>query len=245
MTTASGCDDPPSLGPLEIARKIPALPRAPIRGPSPGHQAGAPLRRMGGPAPAHRPGAFPRPSGRGSIAASIAACRSAVGVLLPPAIRPGLHCGATESLTVYSTPSTSPGHQAGAPLRLGDRAGPHPWVGWLPPAIRPGLHCGAAARSRSVTLRLAFPRPSGRGSIAADARRRGWWRAARSSPGHQAGAPLRRYDRVCTPTDQRELPPAIRPGLHCGSVGVLRAPAAPAAFPRPSGRGSIAAGYEG
>ena len=110
---------------------------------SPGHQAGAPLRhqrlrRRPTPAPI-----FPRPSGRGSIAACArcGACRR--GCRLPPAIRPGLHCGVDPYL---------PGFER--------------WRG-LPPAIRPGLHCGGPRSVGVEDLPGFFPRPSGRGSIAA------------------------------------------------------------------------------
>ncbi len=134
---------------------------------SPGHQAGAPLRHKSpalietlesGLPPAIRPGlhcgafarsplvgagtSFPRPSGRGSIAATTppALCRTLAR--LPPAIRPGLHCGDVTGTIWPGKPRTSPGHQAGAPLRR-----------------LPGL--------RRDGGRARFPRPSGRGSIAA------------------------------------------------------------------------------
>ena len=165
------------------------------------------------------PLAFPRPSGRGSIAASPRSrhdrhrSTSSPGHQAGAPLRPG-----------YETPeplgrprwTTSPGHQAGAPLRRGHvmnlinndealppaiRPGLHCGVfrdgtvqrlkGWLPPAIRPGLHCGRTARP---------PAPVRRGP----------------SPGHQAGAPLRPH-LVLTPHGLiNDLPPAIRPGLHCG-----------------------------
>ena len=102
-------------------------------------------------------------------------------------------------------------------MRRGQRRRGTPSLVLLPPAIRPGLHCGAAVRSFSVTLRLAFPRPSGRGSIAALIPMGRAW------------------------IDDR-LPPAIRPGLHCGRLGLLAVFCrTPIVFPRPSGRGSIAA----
>ncbi len=62
---------------------------------------------------------------------------------LPPAIRPGLHCGSTD--------------KTGA-VTLSDE---------LPPAIRPGLHCGVPVEIVVGPLTRDFPRPSGRGSIAA------------------------------------------------------------------------------
>ena len=61
---------------------------------------------------------------------------------LPPAIRPGLHCGATANGQASIT-------------------------GGLPPAIRPGLHCGVLAIAEFNACASSFPRPSGRGSIAA------------------------------------------------------------------------------
>ncbi len=165
--------------------------------PSPGHQAGAPLRR-----PGQRPMRRPRFS-------------------------------------------TSPGHQAGAPLRRrGRRRGTSRRRG-LPPAIRPGLHCGdagsqgwqralygfprpsgrgsIAARSRMAARwgAVPFPRPSGRGSIAAAGRRRHIMPAISTSPGHQAGAPLRRVSPSLRRQRSLRLPPAIRPGLHCGASAAL------------------------
>ena len=160
--------------------------------PSPGHQAGAPLRPRDGRQPhrvwhlppAIRPGlhcgllfwvslllgivSFPRPSGRGSIAASSSPDSPESGPELPPAIRPGLHCGPERH--AVRTRSDSP----------------------LPPAIRPGLHCGVTVPTLARSLRTIFPRPSGRGSIAAPTSRRPRSRRCRTSPGHQAGAPLRR-----------------------------------------------------
>ena len=117
----------------------------PGRTPSPGHQAGAPLRRLDCLVDVDRLDLFPRPSGRGSIAADRGA-------------------GSARAR------QPSPGHQAGAPLRHprpdgGTRRGRQ-----LPPAIRPGLHCGAVSRSSPLRYRRTFPRPSGRGSIAATAR---------------------------------------------------------------------------
>ena len=209
---------------------------------------------------------FPRPSGRGSIAAtSHTAARWGAG-------RP------------------SPGHQAGAPLRQRRRRPSWSWPAHfprpsgrgsiaatgrpahrrrttqLPPAIRPGLHCGDIVQgTRTPTLR-GFPRPSGRGSIAASSTSSAWASPQSSSPGHQAGAPLRpSTSRRCpaTPHDLPPairpglhcgdgdaadrlgtwdpLPPAIRPGLHCGDDGEADYTLGGATFPRPSGRGSIAA----
>ena len=134
--------------------------------PSPGHQAGAPLRRSSMPTTRrwvasfprpsgrgsiaarcdrrpdrHADPAFPRPSGRGSIAAVLTRSNALAAGRLPPAIRPGLHCGAAGGESVAVELGTSPGHQAGAPLRQRQPR-------------RPALHVAA-------------------------------------SPGHQAGAPLR------------------------------------------------------
>ena len=162
--------------------------------------------------------------------------------LLPPAIRPGLHCGRLRARVMLC------------------------FSNLLPPAIRPGLHCGDGGRVQPATHGAGFPRPSGRGSIAAS------WAAARTrssrrfprpsgrgsiaapsvrsitwprqffprpsgrgsiaaptaprrstghaatSPGHQAGAPLRRVAaRQLGRRHDARLPPAIRPGLHCGT----------------------------
>ena len=204
---------------------------------SPGHQAGAPLRqprcRMGdelgvAPSPGHQAGAplrLPRPH-----------VRDRPAQVLPPAIRPGLHCGPGVGIVAPDSCVTSPGHQAGAPLRHRvDGVPPSQWVhfprpsgrgsiaasssvnhhhrdSWLPPAIRPGLHCGRAIETVAVIPASPFPRPSGRGSIAA---RRGG-SACRSG---------------------RRLPPAIRPGLHCGPWMFSNTSATSPAFPRPSGQG--------
>ena len=186
--------------------------------------------------------AFPRPSGRGSIAAFAGCSVGFRGVVLPPAIRPGLHCGVLERLqsTRYST--TSPGHQAGAPLRRPDRERRRRWRDLLPPAIRPGLHCGDWLRPAPPQCDQDFPRPSGRGSIAATPP------AGRSTssgpllppairPGLHCGA-VRSWRRGAV---LRDLPPAIRPGLHCGYERNLDIGGKLVDFPRPSGRGSIAA----
>ena len=135
---------------------------------SPGHQAGAPLRLLPRVDRQRHTPAFPRPSGRGSIAARcFRADASASPSQLPPAIRPGLHCGTNSAWR-------------SAALQVP-----------LPPAIRPGLHCGDAIHNAQLRRSTNFPRPSGRGSIAANS-----CRAC-----HQLTA---------------ALPPAIRPGLHCG-----------------------------
>ena len=159
---------------------------------------------------------------------------------LPPAIRPGLHCGSAGLPSSSSRSPASPGHQAGAPLRprhpervdpedgcfprpsgRGSIAAEHEQrlasgARRLPPAIRPGLHCGADGPLPFHCNGGTFPRPSGRGSIAAWVR--AWagssWVAA--SPGHQAGAPLRPLTGWGFRLEGLQLPPAIRPGLHCG-----------------------------
>ena len=58
------------------------------------------------------------------------------------AASPGLHCGAGAGITTIDNISSSPGHQAGAPLRRGAAPGWNGWSSALPPAIRQGLHCG-------------------------------------------------------------------------------------------------------
>ena len=111
--------------------------------------------------------------------------------------------------------SPSPGHQAGAPLRRGERASEV--VGDAP---SPGHQAGAPLRQP-------------------DRGRRG--RMGGSSPGHQAGAPLRHAEAEAEQWTGYLLPPAIRPGLHCGFSCFVAEPVANVVFPRPSGRGSIAA----
>ena len=87
--------------------------------------------------------------------------------VLPPAIRPGLHCGGEFPLFEAAQceclpPAIRPGPHCGdetiEPGAFNKTL--------LPPAIRPGLHCGSRA------MALASP-------------------ADPASPGHQAGAPLR------------------------------------------------------
>ena len=258
--------------------------------PSPGHQAGAPLRRgvarwlpaLPIPSPGHQAGAPLRPAYIVGLFGGVPP--------LPPAIRPGLHCGRQDPDTFFSVSSTSPGHQAGAPLRrrrgcagrsARSAAFPRPSgrgsiaaargcrrrraAARLPPAIRPGLHCGRATRSVSTPRMAAspghqagaplrrsmnsgllvgpgvFPRPSGRGSIAAPTAPCRSIATAVPSPGHQAGAPLRLgFGHGRVPPGWR-LPPAIRPGLHCGLSRGGDFGWRGYSFPRPSGRGSIAA----
>ncbi len=209
--------------------------------PLPGHQAGAPLRLEAGqpvlrpehqPSPAIRPGLRcgsgtprasrpaarrpPRPSGRGSVAAGIAGWwwpsweapprPSGRGSVAAPRWpdRRGAPCHAL------------PGHQAGAPLRRTAQSGMvDGWCG-PSPAIRPGLRCGAVLGTLGGHVGLP-PRPSGRGSVAAEST--SCWYSRRNTgslPGHQAGAPLRRPSAL------------VR----------ARARSDP---PRPSGRGSVAA----
>ena len=163
---------------------------------SPGHQAGAPLRhqrlrRRPTPAPI-----FPRPSGRGSIAACArcGACRR--GCRLPPAIRPGLHCGVDPYL---------PGFER--------------WRG-LPPAIRPGLHCGGPRSVGVEDLPGFFPRPSGRGSIAATPSLMGCSAMRAAFPRPSGRGSIAAFQPSWSSRRGGQLPPAIRPGLHCGVVRV-------------------------
>ena len=160
--------------------------------------------------------AFPRTSGRGSIAATSSPSFMVMACALPPAIRPGLHCGAAALGGDAMTAGASPGHQAGAPLRR-----------------RAARHTGDGPHN--------FPRPSGRGSIAATSCRAPGPRRCAASPGHQAGAPLRRRLPALHGHRHSHLPPAIRPGLHCGPPPRGAVPPRHTTFPRPSGRGSIAA----
>ena len=164
---------------------------------SPGHQAGAPLRPLD--------------------------VQQHVGDVarLPPAIRPGapLRHPVDVRRSVARYPA-SPGHQAGAPLRL-VRLVDRMTVFRASPGHQAGAPLRLGRRERLALVNSNFPRPSGRGSI-----------AATSPTGH------RRVGLI--------LPPAIRPGLHCGSEGAGTALATASYFPRPSGRGSIAAeGPEG
>ena len=183
---------------------------------------------------------FPRPSGRGSIAACRRDWHHREPVQLPPAIRPGLHCGKWHCGSGRLRRSASPGHQAGAPLRQGVGKRGHPGRQRLPPAIRPGLHCGASLIASASYSSRSFPRPSGRGSIA----------AGQAYTLRQVGAnlpPAIRPGLHCGPRlgveelTNEHLPPAIRPGLHCGRRCLDRSRNISPYFPRPSGRGSIAA----
>ena len=149
-----------------LRRAVLRRPSAPVSA-SPGHQAGAPLRQRRRRPSWSWPAHFPRPSGRGSIAATGRPAHRRRTTQLPPAIRPGLHCGSRSRTLPGSSPSASPGHQAGAPLRQVDERVTLPVEPFLPPAIRPGLHCGGGIF----------------GNLTA---------TASASPGHQAGAPLRR-----------------------------------------------------
>ena len=152
---------------------------------------------------------FPRPSGRGSIAAiEINSSQVAGSTLrLPPAIRPGLHCGLT------------------APDRRDRDAGHFP---------RPSGRGSIAARRpprRSVAHYPRFPRPSGRGSIAAGpcpaALMPRWRHFPRPSGRGSIAAPV--PSRGSWPA--RCLPPAIRPGLHCGRGSWQRVRSCSAASP--------------
>ena len=187
------------------------------RSPSPGHQAGAPLRRLAAPGPTTvRPG-------------------------LPPAIRPGLHCGVLDHVRCQIGHLASPGHQAGAPLRPRHRPGArHLRAHFFPRPSGRGSIAALCDRGAVAPCCATFPRPSGRGSIAAP--HRGTRAAAladfpRPSGRGSIAAPSWRFP----PRSTRTLPPAIRPGLHCGYERNLDIGGKLVDFPRPSGRGSIAA----
>ena len=159
---------------------------------------------------------FPRPSGRGSIAAPTTTTAPDSGAHLPPAIRPGLHCGFPAVVVVSSGWPASPGHQAGAPLRRREGRGPGVKRAGLPPAIRPGLHCGGASHG-------GYP-----GALVA-------------SPGHQAGAPLRLAHVVEHVGEGVDFPRPSGRGSIAASTHIFQVSNGGAVFPRPSGRGSIAA----
>ena len=113
---------------------------------------------------------FPRPSGRGSIAAMVSCTSPVATIRLPPAIRPGLHCGAgllvREDIAARLPPAIRPGLHCGS-----DEDVEKAKQLQLPPAIRPGLHCGTDQQKAQIKTMQDFPRPSGRGSIAAPCRR--------------------------------------------------------------------------
>ena len=182
--------------------------------PSPGHQAGAPLRHDGVGHAAGASAAFPRPSGRGSIAAgcypvdaldgsaafprpsgrgSIAAVGRSARPHRPAYTRFPRPSGrgsiaATRRVARAATRMwSSPGHQAGAPLRprcvVGTRSATE---------TSPGHQAGAPLRHQSMRVRRLG--------------------LAWSSPGHQAGAPLR------PPSPLRTLrPPPSSPGHQAGA----------------------------
>ena len=166
---------------------------------------------------------------------------------LPPAIRPGLHCGRACWDSAPTAPAASPGHQAGAPLRR-DRRGRDDHRDQRPsPGHQAGAPLRRVFREAGSSEGRYFPRPSGRGSIAASSSRSPPPQAPRpTSPGHQAGAPLRphrvehhigvRLDfprpsgrgsiaasySLALAIGRVDLPPAIRPGLHCGASAALK-----------------------
>ena len=180
---------------------------------SPGHQAGAPLRLGDAADGDGQVARFPRPSGRGSIAAIGTSTPSGHALSLPPAIRPGLHCGAGSLISHGSSALTSPGHQAGAPLRRGSGRrdeGPRSVV--FP---RPSGRGSIAAGRRGSLCQwwTDFPRPSGRGSIAATATVQRWRSRWPPSPGHQAGAPLRPH----SARTHRTFPAPPSPGHQAGA----------------------------
>ncbi len=158
---------------------------------------------------------------------------------LPPAIRPGLHCGVDWNRLWRRRYPTSPGHQAGAPLRQTCRP-----RGSCHHGASPGHQAGAPLRRCREALHRRRDRASPGHQAGAPLRRvyRGalWWGAA-ASPGHQAGAPLRR------PSNPVGASPGMGPSPgHQAGAPLRRHREAPTAelrhpFPRPSGRGSIAA----
>ncbi len=162
---------------------------------------------------------------------------------LPPAIRPGLHCGGWTVGGATTCPPSSPGHQAGAPLRPSAttsgrmarrrlppaiRPGLHcgstcttstpSQDGGLPPAIRPGLHCGTGTPAVLETLRAPSPGHQAGAPLRLSCHPK-QFTGATASPGHQAGAPLRPGAVEPDQLLHDGLPPAIRPGLHCGTHG--------------------------
>ena len=234
---------------------------------SPGHQAGAPLRLRDDLVILEHRVIFPRPSGRGSIAATCGTQTALMCFCLPPAIRPGLHCGLRPTSGHSQTQSRlPPAIRPGLHCGCGGHPGGPCDCDRLPPAIRPGLHCGTPGELRTVADLLASPghqagaplRPSGArntsssvippspGHQAGAPLRHRVGKAfpvcSISSPGHQAGAPLRLELRHREVAHRLRLPPAIRPGLHCGFGAAGGTHLHEWDFPRPSGRGSIAAG---
>ena len=165
------------------------------QGASPGHQAGAPLRQAGLARPAGGPRSFPRPSGRGSIAART---------------RPGARCRRKDD---FPRPS---GRGSIAAVRGSHRV--RPLGGFPRPSGRGSIAAARPAGRRAAPRR--FPRPSGRGSIAAKCGVGGAESHVLASPGHQAGAPLRRQGAAPRDDEAGDLPPAIRPGLHCGVTAI-------------------------
>ena len=157
-------------------------------------------------------------------------------VELPPAIRPGLHCGGDWVLSQLAIGFASPGHQAGAPLRPPDgrsssdepEAFPRPSgrgsIAALAPRVvttvpvsfpRPSGRGSIAAGRRGSLCQwwTDFPRPSGRGSIAATATVQRWRSRWPPSPGHQAGAPLRPH----SARTHRTFPAPPSPGHQAGA----------------------------
>ena len=186
----------------------------------------------------------PRPSGRGSVAASWPTCRPTRRWGSLPGHQAGAPLRRSLAATAFAPMIWSlPGHQAGAPLRR-KHAPIRPRAGR--PSPRPSGRGSVAARTPARTPRLlkpGSPRPSGRGSVAAGTVRFVADCLGAPLPGHQAGAPLRQLldpvlaghalhsprpsgrgsvaalrlgrPRACIPC----LSPAIRPGLRCGCHG--------------------------
>ena len=182
----------------------------------------------------------PRPSGRGSVAASRQRRSLRGWWRLSPAIRPGLRCGEGGAQCGHVGRLALPGHQAGAPLRHDLVIGDVATGDQLSPAIRPGLRCGGAGRVEHGDPETVSPRPSGRGSVAAAVLLHAAGVLTSTLPGHQAGAPLRQPGSAGRHTRTVQLSPAIRPGLRCGQVVPPQIPTIDGS-PRPSGRGSVAA----
>ena len=160
----------------------------------------------------------PRPKGRGSIAAGRGAGSRSPGTYPRPKDRGSIAAASSRR-----------------PCRDGHRRYPRPKGRGSIAASRPST--GPRARC------TRYPRPKGRGSIAADQKKRGCWpRRTAAIHGRKAVAPLRQaggFDRGRTgrPTihGRKAVAPLRRTSTRIG------APALNRSYPRPKGRGSIAA----